>query len=48
MGETKPWAITDRRFQPRFIQQQDGVFVLFFVSFLTIPDVYFTFFLGKQ
>lgn len=51
MGETKPWAKNERRFHPRFIQQQDGVdyfcFDLGFVSFLINPDAYFTFFLAS-
>lgn len=53
MGETNPCVITEKRFHPRFIQQQVEVAFLFvlvwvFVSFLIIPAAYFTFFLASS
>lgn len=38
MGETKPWAKNERRFHPRFIQQQNGVDFLFWFRFCFFLD----------
>lgn len=38
MGETKPWARNERRFHPRFIQQQNGVDILLWFSFCFFLD----------